>query len=91
MAQSFRLQRIVFKNQRLFLVFPDPEKDKYFYNHVFNPLLAQLDASGSRFVIKESKAGRLRAIVQEVPDLEAGAVIMKSLIDASIPAVSEDI
>ena len=91
MAQSFRLQRIVFKNQRLFLVFPDPEKDKYFYNHVFNPLLAQLDASGSRFVIKESKAGRLRAIVQEVPDLEAGAAIMKSLIDASIPAVSEDI
>ncbi|TDI75888.1 MAG: transcription-repair coupling factor [Bacteroidetes bacterium] len=88
-AQQLRLQRIVFKNQRLFLVFPDPEKDKYFYDYIFRSLLEKLDSTGYRFVLKESKAGRLRAIIQEVSDLGTGAEIIESLTESALqPAAS---
>ncbi len=78
-AQRLRLSKLVYKNQRLFLVFPKQEDDAYFYELLFQPLLKILNDGSHRYVLKENRAGKLRAIVQEVPSLKDGYAIMKSL------------
>jgi transcription-repair coupling factor (superfamily II helicase) len=77
-AQTLRLTRAAWKNHRLFLTFPDKEGDPHFYEHIFESLLARLEASGRRWVLKD-KDGRLRAIVQDVATLADAADILERL------------
>jgi transcription-repair coupling factor (superfamily II helicase) len=77
-AQALRLPRAAFRNERLFLTFPDQQADPYFYEHRFQPLLDRLARSGRRYVLKE-KDGRLRAIVQEVKTLAEAAAALQAL------------
>src|SRR5690606_22505666 len=70
LAQALRLPRVPWKNQRHFLQVPDQADDPYFYQHVFEPLLARLGRLGRRYGLKDSKGGKLRAIVQDVPTLK---------------------
>ena len=79
LAQALRLPRVTWKNERLFLTVPDQADDPYFYQHVFNPLLERLDGLGLRFVLKDSKAGKLRAIVQDVPTLKVAETVLERL------------
>ncbi len=68
-AQRLRLARVQFKNERLWIDTPGPDDDAYFYETVFQPLLARLDALGHRYVLKDIAGKRLRVIVQNVPEL----------------------
>lgn len=76
-AQSLRLTRLVYKNQRLFFVFSDQQVDPYFYEFIFQPLLKRIGELPNRYVLKESKSGKLRAIVQNVDTLSDGFDIMQ--------------
>jgi transcription-repair coupling factor (superfamily II helicase) len=78
-GQSLRLFRIIYKNQRLFLAMPFAKDDPYFYSDVFHPLIERLESLDRRVIMKESKSGRLRAIVQDVGDLSSALSIMKSI------------
>lgn len=79
LAEALRLPRVAFKNKRLFLTFPDSEEDKLFYEKDFHPLLARLASLDHRYVMKEAKSGKLRAIIQEVPDLKVALEMLKQL------------
>ena len=79
LALPLRLSKVVFKNQRLFLVLPSQETDPFFYEHLFHPLLEKLNELNQRYVLKENKKGTLRAIIQEVPDLVTGHGLMEML------------
>ena len=81
-AQRLRLPRVAWKNKRLFLTVPDQNSDPTFYTHVWQDLLDALGASPNRFVMKESRTGRLRAIVQDVPSLSAARDLLDRLGDA---------
>jgi len=80
MGHENRLSRILFKNERLFLIFPDNAKDPYFYEKYFHELLRLLGQLDHRYALKESSSGKLRAIVQEVPDLHTARDILISLL-----------
>jgi transcription-repair coupling factor (superfamily II helicase) len=80
-AQRLRLPRVAWKNQRLFLTVPDQNTDPTFYTHVWQDLLDALGASPNRFVMKESRTGRLRAIIQDVPSLSAARDLLDALGD----------
>jgi transcription-repair coupling factor (superfamily II helicase) len=88
LAHRLRLARVVFKNERLFLAFPQPEEDAHFYDAVFQDLLKRLSELSHRYVLKESRSGKLRAIVQEVPDLDAAHRILAELTSAAEEEVS---
>lgn len=77
--QSLRLTKVLFKNERLFLYFPAQDSDPYFYEEVFHPLLAKLTELDRRYVMKETRKGTLRAIIQNVPDLETAHYIAAQL------------
>ena len=79
LAEALRLSKVLFKNQRLFLEMPPPEKDPYFYEHVFHPLLEKLSRLDRRYVLKDTKQKKLRAIIQKVPDLTTAHAILKGL------------
>jgi len=79
LAEALRLPKVLFKNQRLFLEMPSPEKDPYFYEHVFHPLLEKLSRLDRRYVLKDTKQKKLRAIIQNVPDLTTAHAILKGL------------
>jgi transcription-repair coupling factor (superfamily II helicase) len=79
LAQPLRLTKVVFKNQRLFLEFPQTQADPYFFDTIFQPLLERLNQLENRYVLKDSKKGRLRAIVQDVSKLADGYGIMEKL------------
>lgn len=79
LAERLRLPKVVFKNQRLFLEIPSLEKDPYFFDRLFHPLLERLGGLENRYVLKESKSKKLRAIVQSVPDLAAAERVMQHL------------
>ena len=86
-AQKLRLARVQFKNQRLFLDTPDPDADAFFYDTLFQPLLAALESMGRRYVLKD--VGRkLRIIVQGVPDLTQACAVMQRLDPQAEPAVT---
>lgn len=78
-AQALRLSKLVYKNQRLFLVFPRQDADPYFYEIVFQPLLKRLNDLPNRYVLKENRSGKLRAIVQTVDTLSDGSAIMNAI------------
>ncbi len=78
-AQSLRLSKLVYKNQRLFLEFPNQKNDEYFYEIIFQPLLKKLTDLPNRYVLRESKSGKLRAIVQTVETLANGFHIMNEI------------
>ncbi len=79
LADSLRLKRVTFKNDRLFLVLPDSKQDPYFYEEVFQPLLKRLEELERRVALKENKSNKLRAIVQDVQDLDAALDVMRVL------------
>ena len=78
-AHALRLPRAVWKNERLFLTIPDPKDDPFFHSRMFEPFMGALSASGKRFVMKDSRTGRLRAIVQDVATLEEAERILAAL------------
>lgn len=86
-----RLYKVVFKNQRLFLELPKPSEDQYFQELVFKDLLELLSKLDRRFVLKESKSGRLRAIIQDVPDLDTAVTVLARVIPDTLKDVAEDV
>ena len=79
LAHALRLTRVTWKNQRLFLTFPDQKNDPYFYAEIFNPLLERLGGLDRRYVLKDSRSGKLRVIVQEVNTLKDGVGVLGKL------------
>lgn len=79
LAVNLRLHKIVFKNKRLFLVMPLQDVDPFFYTKLFQQLIKDLNNLSHKYVLKENKSGRLRAIVQNVENLEACVDIMQSI------------
>ncbi len=79
LAHDLRLPRVVWKNERLFLTVPDPKDDPYFHNRRLEPFMNALGASGKRFVMKDSRTGRLRAIVQDIATLDAAETFITDL------------
>jgi transcription-repair coupling factor (superfamily II helicase) len=86
-AQALRLPRISFRNQRLFLDLPDQNADPHFYEAVFHDLLERLGALDWRYVLKDMKGGKLRAIVQDVPDLATAKRVLEKLLPLEAVAV----
>lgn len=80
LAAELRLPKITFKNRRLFLEIPGPEQDAYFFDNLFHPLLERLSQLARRYVLKESKSKKLRAIIQDVPNLKEGLMLMEKLV-----------
>ena len=89
LAQPLRLQKVVFKNNRLFLELPGQHIDAFFYDTIFQPLLKDLSELSHRYVLKENKKGKLRAIVQEVQDLKTCQDILEAL-QSSTPVMEQD-
>jgi len=79
LAEALRLSKVTYKNNRLFLSFPDPAADPLFYDQMFNPLLGRLEGINRRYVLKESTGKRLRAIVQDVRDLSSARDVLAQL------------
>jgi len=82
LGQLIRLPKIVFKNERLFLSMPPAEDDAWFYENRFQPLLEQLSLLDNNYVLKESRSGKLRAIIQEVESLSQANSLLKKLSDS---------
>ncbi|NNE35460.1 MAG: transcription-repair coupling factor, partial [Rhodothermales bacterium] len=85
-GQSLRLAKVVFKNQRLFLSCPAAEQDQVFYKVIFKRLLASLTNQANRYVLKESRGGKLRAIIQDVSTPEAAEELLKSIAQETVGA-----
>ena len=88
LAMRLRLPRVSWKNERLFLTIPEPQEDPYFHTHLFNPLLEALAQLDRRYVLKDSKTGKLKAIVQDVPSLgeaEATLATLAGAVEAAQP------
>ncbi|MFQ5570852.1 MAG: transcription-repair coupling factor [Rhodothermales bacterium] len=79
LGQGLRLAKVQFKNQRLFLELPTQDADPHFYERFFHPLLEKLSLLDRRYVLRETKRKKLRAIVQSVPDLTAARVVLGHL------------
>ncbi len=88
LAHALRLTRVTWKNQRLFVTFPDQKNDPYFYAEVFNPLLERLGGLDKKYVLKDSRSGRLRAIVQEVVTLKDGVDVLERLQTSQIASAA---
>ncbi len=78
LGQALRLPKVLFKNQRLFLELPAQDEDPYFYAQHFLPLLERLSQLDRRYVLKE-QGRKLRAVIQEIPDLETAWQVMRQL------------
>jgi transcription-repair coupling factor (superfamily II helicase) len=79
-GQRLRLPKVLYKNQRLFLYLPGENADPYFYEHVFQPLLKEMDGLNRRYVLKDQKKKNLlRAIIQDVPTLDDAIEVMEDL------------
>lgn len=77
LVEPLRLSKVQFKNERLFLTMP-PNADKYFYDHLFKPLLAKVAALPNRYALKDTE-GKLRIIIQNVSTLEAAQDLIRKL------------
>ena len=80
LAEPLRLPKVLFKNQRLFLYSPEQDADPYFYEHVFYPWLERLSELERRYVMRDDKGKKMKAIVQEVPDLPTAKEVMSRLL-----------
>ncbi len=94
MARNLRFPRVQYKRERLFLELPQQE-DTYFYEQLFQPLLAALSQLEHRFVLKDQK-GRVRAIIQQVPSLTRACQLLHTLEQRVAhspeePALNEDL
>ncbi len=89
LALRIRLPRVSWKNERLFLTVPGQADDPYFHEHRFHAFLAALDASGRRYALKDTKSGKLQAVIQNVPSLEAARAALSDLADLAVPEVVE--
>lgn len=78
-GQHLHLPRVQYRNQRLFLVFPSAESDSVFFDTIRTPLLEKLACLERDFVFRESRRGKLRAIVQDVRSLPAAVTVLRSL------------
>ncbi len=76
-ATRLRLPRVAYRNQRLFLHLA--LDDLYFREHCLQSLLERLEATGHRYVMKESKGGVPRAIIQRVPTLKVALSLLEAL------------
>lgn len=90
MAQKLRLAKVQFKNERLWLDTPNPDADPFFYDRLFQPLLAKMEASGRRYALKDVPPKKLRLIVQNTPTLEAArdalaAILPDEAFEAALP------
>ena len=79
LGQTLRLPKLTFKNQRLFIEMPSQEEDAHFYEHHFHPLLERMNELDHRYVLRDKKGGKLRAIVQDVLDLDAAKSVLEAL------------
>ena len=79
LGQPLRLRKILYKNERLFLYPPSQEEDPYFYEHIFYTWLEKLNELDKRYVLRDEKGRKMRAIVQEVPNLESAIDVMTRL------------
>lgn len=79
LGQPLRLRKILYKNERLFLYPPSHEEDPYFFQHIFYTWLAQLNDIEKRYVLRDEKGKKMRAIVQEVNNLEEAIEVMQRL------------
>ena len=79
LAQPLRLHRIAFKNKRLFLELPLQKDDEFFYMKIFQKMIKDLNGLSRRYVLKENKKGRLRAIIQDVPALKDCIEILQTI------------
>ena len=85
LALKIRLPRVAWKNERLFLTVPGQADDPYFHQHRFHDFLAALDASGRRYALKDTKSGKLQAVIQNVPSLDAARDVLAQLADLAVP------
>jgi transcription-repair coupling factor (superfamily II helicase) len=69
-GQQFGLTKIVFKRGRLFLTCPSQEQYPHFYVAEFHAFLERLTHLPNRYVLKETKAKKLQAIVQDVASVD---------------------
>ena len=83
LALQLRLPRVSWKNARLFLTVPDPTEDAYFHQHRFHDFLGALDRSGLKYALKDTKAGRLQAIIQNVSTLADARNVLAELVAAT--------
>ncbi len=90
LAMRLRLPRVVWKNDRLFLTIPDPSDDPYFHKKLFNDLLEALNGLDRRYALKDSRTGRLRAIVQDVRTLDDARSTLARLADRLAEPVATD-
>ncbi|WP_028567142.1 transcription-repair coupling factor [Salisaeta longa] len=82
-GQALRLPKVLYKNERLFLYLPSESADPYFYEHRFKDLLERLTGLERRFVLKDQQdKGLTRAIVQNVPTLDAALDVLRTLHEA---------
>lgn len=84
LGQALRLPKVLFKNQRLFLEFPLQEEDPHFYEHHFLSLLERLSQLDRRYVLKDQHR-KLRAVVQDVPNLATAVQMLRQLQRAEAP------
>ena len=89
LAMRLRLPRVVWKNERLFLTIPDPKDDPYFHTKLFDRFLQALNALDHRYAMKDSRSGKLRAIVQDVSTLADARTVLESLSEATETAPPE--
>ena len=85
LALALRMSRVSWKNERVFLTVPGQADDPYFHEHRFHAFLAALDASGRRYALKDTKAGRLQAVIQNVPTLDAARAVLADLVERAVP------
>jgi len=78
-GQTLHLPRISFRNQRLFLQLPSNSSDQQFYTELFDQILSTLDRLSLSYVIKESKSGKMRAIIQGVETTESAYEILSGV------------
>ena len=78
LAQRLRLTKVSYKNERLFLDFPSPEADAYFYGRLFHPMLEKLTSLPNRYVLRDTNR-KLRVIIQDVPSIDSGQDLLHLL------------
>ena len=77
--QPLRVPKVVFKNERLFVDLPTQDDDPFFFETIFYPLLERFSELDRRYVLKDTKSKKLRAIVQDVPTLRVAYAVARKL------------